>query len=272
MKSLRTVLMSIPCVLLLGAFAYAGEVIRDDVHGFSLTLPDGFVANPGFVAADPNIIHGFVLGDPADDQSDIVLVVEKLRGTIGPERLTKESMPPGFKGSLFTTRWQGFEVDAVAKPEQIDQVETITYIVQIPIKRAAIQIQLFGAMDRDSELKALLTEILAGLHGESNWIPSAAPSSPVTSSGYYGAILLAVAVVIILGGLVVLWFISRKAPNGTVLVIAAGIYCAGLALAGIRVREIVLVSGALKMLGIAGGVLGIISIVRKRKSRDGNAT
>jgi hypothetical protein len=271
MKSHRTVTMSATFVLLLASFASAGETIVDDARGFTLTLPDGFVPNPAIVGAAPEIIHGFVLGDPTDDELDIVLFIEKMRGTIGRERLKSEDMPPGFQGRLFTTQWHGFELDAFAVPEQLGEIKTITYNIQIPLKRAAIQVKLFGAAERESELKTLLAEILAGLHGESNWIQSAVPSSPVTSSENYGVILLAFAIVFILGGLVVLWLLSRKAPKGTVLAIAAGIYCAGLALAG-RVREIVMLSGALKMLGVAGGILGIVDLVRKRKPQDKDAT
>jgi hypothetical protein len=251
--------------LLLTSLVGAGETVVDDVHGFTLTLPDGFVPNPELVRAAPDIIHGFILGDPTDDELDIVLIIENMRGTIGRERLKPEDMPPGFQGRLSTTQWQGFEVDAFTVPEQVGEIETITFNVQIPLKRAAIQVKLFGAVDRESELKTLLAAILAGLDGESNWLPTAVPSSPVSSQQSYGTILLAFAIVFILGGLVVLWLVSKKAPKGTVLAIAAVIYCAGLALAGIRVREIVLLTGTLKMLGFAGGILGIVDLVRKRR-------
>ncbi len=98
------------------------------------------------------------------------------------------------------------------------------------------------------------------------------PSSPVASSQNYGIILLAFAIMFVLGGLVVLWLVSRKASKGTVLAIAVGIYVAGLALASIRVREIMVLSGALKMLGFAGGILGIVDLVGKRKRRERNTT
>jgi hypothetical protein len=48
---------------------------------------------------------------------------------------------------------------------------------------------------------------------------------------------------------------------------AAVIYCLGLAMAGVRVREFLMLGGALKLLGFAGGILGVIDIVRKRKPR-----
>jgi hypothetical protein len=177
-------------------------------------------------------------------------------------------MPPDFKGRLFTMPWQGFEVDGFEVPGLVGQTQTVTYNVQIPLKRAAIQIKPFGAADREAELKSLLTTILAGLKGESNWFTSVAPALPVTSSPSYGYVLLAFALLLVLAGMVLLWLLSRNAPKGTVLLIAIAVYCGGLALAGISVREIVMLSGALKMLGFAGGILGIVDILRRRaKSR-----
>ncbi len=196
-----------------------------------------------------------------------MLFIEKLGGTIGRERLKQEQLPPGFQGRLFTTKWQQFEVDGFEIPEQIGDVQAITYNVQIPLKRAAIQVKLFGPADREAELKSLLTECLAGLKGESNWIQSALPGISAISSKSYSQLLLAFAIVFILGGLVALWLISRSTARGTVLGIAAVIYLFGVAFAVVRIREVMLLSGALKMLGFAGGILGIVDLVRRRKPK-----
>ena len=258
-------------ILLLSSSVGAGETVVDETRGFTLELPDGFVANPDLIGATPEIVHAFVLGDFTDDQLDIILLIETLGGTIGRERLQPEHMPPGFQGRLFTTQWQGFDVDAFAVPEKLGEIQTVTYNAQIPLKRSAIQVKLFGPVEREAEIKTLLENTLAGLQGASNWIPSVAPSSPVTSSKNYGNFLLAFAIAFVVGGLVLLWVVSRMAPKGTVLAIAVGIYVAGLALAGIRIREVVLLTGALKMLGFAGGILGIVDLVRDRKPRDQQA-
>lgn len=264
MHSNRTFTMA-ATFLLLATVACAGDTVVDNARGFTLTVPDGFVRDPELVGFTAHTVYGFVLGDPDDHDLDIFLLIEQMRGTIGREPIKLEHMPPGFQGRLFKTQWQGFDVDAFAVPEQFDDIEFITYNVQIPLKHAAIQIKLAGALDRDAELQTLLTEILAGLKGESNWIQSVMPSSPVTSSESYGAILLASAIVLLLGGLVVLWFVSRNSPKGIALLLAAGIYCAGLSLADTRLREVVMLSGSLKMLGTIGVVLGLVDLVRKRK-------
>jgi hypothetical protein len=188
----------------------AGEKVVDKVRGFTLTLPDGFAPKPGLVGAKPDIIHAFVLDDHNDDKLDIMLLIEDMRGIIRRERLKPEDMPPGFQGRQFTTHWRGFELDAFAVPERLGDIATVTYNVQIPLKRGAIQVKLFGPVDREPELKRLLAEILEGLNGESNWIASALPASTITSSDTYGILLLIFAIVFVLGGLVASCSFQRK--------------------------------------------------------------
>ena len=50
--------------------------------------------------------------------------------------------------------------------------------------------------------------------------------------------------------------------------IAAGIYGVALVISEIRVREVALLAGPMKMLGVSGGMLGILDLVRKKKPHD----
>ena len=79
--------------------------------------------------------------------------------------------------------------------------------------------------------------------------------------------MIAFAIVFVIGGLIALFFVSKKTPKGTVLAIAAVIYVASFAAQGIRIREVVLLTGAARMLGFAGGILGIIDLVRRRSPK-----
>ena len=254
--------------LMLCSALVAGETIVDDQRGFTLTLPDGFVSYPDLLGAKPEIVHCFILGDLNDDEADVVLIIELMGGLIGRERLSQGDLPPGFQGRLFTTRWNAFEVDALEIPEQLGELQLITYNVQIPLKPSAIQVKLMGPADREAELKALLAEVLAGLKGESNWSDPAEPTSGLSSSPNYRFVLLGFAIVFIVGGLVALWVVSRRTPKGTVLVIAVMIYTLSFGFETARIREAILLAGACKMLGVAGGILGVIDLVRKRKPKE----
>ncbi len=263
------------CLILLTSFLVSRsstEEIADDAHGFRLTLPDGYVASPELVAANPKIIHAFVTRDADEDGRRFVLMIEQLKYTIGPQHLKAEKMPAGFTGRLSTTKWRGFEVDVIEVPEQVNDVETVTYNVQIPLKQAAIQVKLFGAANRKVELESQLRQILDGLEGESNWIPVASQIAARMSPESYGNSLLAFAVVFIVGGLIALYILSRFMPKGTVLVVAAAIYIASWLLEGTKVREVVMLTGSMRLLGFAGGVLGIVDLLRKRRTRTANTS
>jgi len=247
------------------------EELVDDAHGFRLRLPDGYVADPEVVAANPKVIHAFVTRDADDKGRRLFLIVEGLKYTIGPQHMKAEQMPPGFQGRISTMKWRGFDVDVVEVPEQLNGVDLVTFNVQIPLKKAAIQLKLFGAADRKTELEDLLRQSLDGLEGESNWNPVTSPIAARMSPESYGNALLIFAVTLIVGGLIALYAISRFTPKGTVLAIAAVIYVASWSLEGVKSREGLVLSGSMRMLGFAGGLLGIIDLLRKRRPRPGEA-
>jgi len=121
---------------------------------------------------------------------------------------------------LFLTTWQGFDIEGFEVLESVNGINIVTYNVQIPFKRQAIQVKLVGPADRKGKLRALLRQVLDGFNGESNWLPSALPPS-VAGSENYGTVLLCLAISSVIAGLVVLWFVSRRPRKGTVLLIAA---------------------------------------------------
>ena len=244
-----------------------GKTIVDKACGFTLTLPDGFVPVSKPVGAASKIVHLFALGDPSDGKPHIALIIAQMGGTIDRERLKQEQMPPGFQGRLFTTSWQGFDVDEFEVPEQVGDAKWLNYNVQIPLKLAAIQITLTGPADRKAELTRLMRETLDGLHGESNWLRSAMALLSNVSSRTYGVVLVALCIVLVVGGLVVFWLISKRTPRGTVLGIAAAIWLASWLAEGIQIREVLALSGAVRLLGFAGMILGIIDGLRRRKPR-----
>ncbi len=266
-KTLITVNLALFLALTSSVLESRADTVADPKLGFTLKLPTDFVPRPDLVGATPDIVHAFQYGEATEGEIAVLLLIEKLGGVIGRERLSSQDMPPGFNGDLFVTTWQGFEIDGFEVPESVNGVDAITYNVQIPLKREAIQVKLFGPVKREEVLRALLRQVLDGLKGESNWLAAAAPPS-VAGSENYGMVLLCLGIVGVVAGLVILWFVSRISPKGTVLVIAAVLYLVSWQMDDIRVREIRLLSGTLRMLGFAGGILGVVDLLRKRKPKD----
>lgn len=239
------------------------ETVSDSVLGFTLNLPIGFTPRVDLIGVTPDVFHAFEFGEAKDGEVAVVLLIETMRGTIGRERLGPQDMPPGFAGKMFTINWREFEIDGFEVPEEINGTKTITYNVQVPLKRSAVQIKLFGPVDRESELKGLLKAVLDGMQGESNWLSSNLPKS-AANSGQYGTVLLCLAGAGVLAGVAILWFVSRRTPKGTVLVLAAVIYATSWTMDHIRVREVRMLCGSMRLLGFVGLILGVADLRRNR--------
>jgi hypothetical protein len=243
----------------------AGDIMVDNAFGFSIGVPKGFIEQPLQKNAPPNIVHAWILDEQKPGQPPTILFIERMRGTIGREHLKREQMPWGFQGRLFTMHWQGFEVDAIEVSERLGDVKYLTYNVQIPLKKEAIQIKLGGPAEQKTEMLKWMEESLDGLRGESNWLPSALPASGLSNSEIYPTILFAIAGVVWLGGFIALYFISRWTPKGTILAISVVIWCLSWAAEGVRIREVIVMMGVVRLLGTAGVILGIVDLIRKRK-------
>jgi len=270
-------------VLVANVSAIAGEKITHQDPGFTLEVPDGFeeVADPK--QAGPQVIHFFVREVEGEELGNSILIIEKMPGTISRRRLAMENFPRGFQGNLFTTQWDGFEINANAIVEAADGERVITYNVQIPLKKNAIIVRVAGHMSQEKALLALLKETLAGLKGETSWAvadkgkplldpsTSAVSSDGMIMSGSFidanrNGILAGIGLFMLLG-LVGLYFVSRMSQKGTVFSIAVVVYIVGFSvgLQKEQSRESLLFAGAAKMFGIAAGVLGVVDLVRKRK-------
>lgn len=187
------------------------ETVKDKQLGFTLELSDEFTPRPDLVGATPDIVHVFQYGEFNEGEVPILLFIEKIGGTIGKERLKVEDFPEGFKGNLFVTKWQGFDVDGIEVPAEANGLDTITYNVQIPLKREAIQVKLLTPAGRAEEYKPLLKTILDGLEGETNW-KSTSDMQSTPQKEQSGSVLgfFAVGIVVVLVLLIVLWIVFQQ--------------------------------------------------------------
>ena len=84
------------------------------------------------------------------------------------------------------------------------------------------------------------------------------------------AAYLILGICVLIGGIVLLWLISKRAPNGTILVISLLVYIATYTIDEIPNREIRLLSGAFRMLGVLGIIMGLIDVIRRHKPTSRN--
>jgi len=85
-----------------------------------------------------------------------------------------------------------------------------------------------------------------------------------------GIIGIAILLVMLISGVVGLWFVSRVAPKGTVLAIAIGSYVVSYLIPPGNVAILHGLVGFTRLFGVIGGVLGIIDLIKKRTPTQGD--
>jgi hypothetical protein len=251
--------------------ASAAETVENAELRMALTMPDGFSPDAQVTAAQRDFVHAFRRANSASGVDDLI-IVERMRGTIGRERLDRQQLPRDFTGRLSTAQWQGFELDVIELPETLEGRQIINYNVQVPLKPEAIQLRVIGPRGEATRLRELLDNLLSGLKGESNWatVPSPAQSPGPVSPAWggaprnYGVIILVSCILAVVTGVAVLWLISRRTPRGTVLILAIVIYATSWAIGSGNTREMRATVGVVRMIGFIGLVLGLIDTFRRR--------
>lgn len=261
----RAQILTVIVVTLSCLFTFARAEPLNDVNlKFSMTVPDGFVRDAELARAQPDFIHAFRKDEPED--VGVIIIIERMRGTLGRERLDASNRPPGFVGRVLTARWRDFDVDAFEVPEESNGIKIINYNVQVPLKPEAIQIRVIGRSERKDELLQLTNNLLKNLNGDSNWLRSVAPPA-LANSPSYGWLKLAIGVVGLITGLLVLWKIRRVSRRGTVLCLAVLIYSFSWAIAPGETSEMRLTVGVVRMLGFLGFLLGLFDLFRHPTAR-----
>jgi len=199
--------------LLMLPFVASAARVEDANLAFTIDIPEGFEPDPAMLAAKADFVHAFAKDDPAGGLSTII-IIERMRGTIGRERLDPAKLPPGFKGKLFTAKWNGFDVEATEVAEELNGVPTVNYNAQVPLKREAVQLRVVGPRSKDKELRALLDQLLAGLKGETNWTTLPAPSA---AAGALKRNSVIAGVVVCTGACAaILWLLMRRGRSNRV--------------------------------------------------------
>lgn len=257
------------CIIMVTAWCAGGIVFQESKGLFTLNVPEGFEPAPeetcpsGFTCT-------YYLATKGESEVPIVLGVERLSSTIGREPLTNEDLaaqkayPQIEQITLSRAHWQGFEIDVMRSVLKTPKGRMVSYTAQIPTRPQAIQVIVIGPETDEKQIRAYLDEALKGLEGESNWIPWTKSGNDVDSKSYV-VILIIAGAVIVLGGIIGLWLLSRVTPKGVVLAVAVLVWLVGNAVAQERTRAMLGIGGAMKLLGFIGAIMGIVDLLRKRR-------
>jgi hypothetical protein len=210
MRSLKSIALGMTLALA-AAPLFAGETVANQALGFRLSVPDGFVQDP--TKAQGDIVFAFMRPPGPSDKANSAVMVSRMRGVIGREKIDPKLLAKAPKVSLVPEKWKDFEIEVMRVPEEIGGVKVVTFNAQVPLKPEAIQISVVGEVARENELRSVLRTVLATLDGQTNWLTT----DERINRGATGIAKMAItiAVLLFLGGLVWRGLRGRKTTEST---------------------------------------------------------
>ena len=148
------------------ASALGGEVVKNLELGFQFALPDGFVEHPDEIG-NGRTIHQYVDREPTPEDPAIVIKWERLRATFDPnERLNAARMErnTGIPTQIELLSWNDLTLDRIRQRVPApDGGEVVTYVVQFPLTKEAVQFVVGGMIDHEPAIKRLFHEVFASV-------------------------------------------------------------------------------------------------------------
>jgi len=160
--------------------------------GYRLTLPEDFVRITDVMPfPGKDIVDCW--GGEASGGGNLILCVERVRAEFSPQHLRQADLPPAQQ--LTTVKWKGYDVDATRTDTMLGPVAAVIYAARVPLRREAIRVVVTARQDRAEEARAILTQVLGSLEGESNWPKPAGHSGPFGNTLRW---IIAIAIVVVL--------------------------------------------------------------------------
>jgi hypothetical protein len=135
--------------------------------GYRLTPPDGFMPYAEG-RAQKDIVDCWIEATPASANGSIVFCVQRMRGTLGRERMKREDLPASVE--LTTFKWKGFDIDGVRSAHEESGDPVVVILAQVPLRPEAIQLIASGPADQEARVHALMTSTLLTVEGKTNWL------------------------------------------------------------------------------------------------------
>lgn len=156
-------------VLAFASAVYTGETVTHPQLGFRLSVPDGFAQDPERVQKP--VIYSFQLPPKGDQKLGVFIVVSRLGGVLGREKLDPKLLASKSPLVTLTTEpWKDFDIEVVRIPEKTGDLQIVTFNAQVPLKPEAVQVAVIGEESRETELRSILRSVLGNLDGQTNWL------------------------------------------------------------------------------------------------------
>ena len=160
--------------------------------GYRLTLPEEFVRITDVIPFPGRDIVDCWGGEAAAG-GNVILCVERVHAELTPQHLQQADLPPSQQ--LMTLKWKDYDVDATRTDTTLGRVAVVIYAARVPLRREAIRVLVTARQDRADEARAILTQVLGSLEGESNWPQPAGHSGPFGKTVQW---VIGIAIVVVL--------------------------------------------------------------------------
>jgi hypothetical protein len=173
--------------------------------GYRFTLPSGFTAFPEG-RSQKDVVDCWSEATPVSTHGAMILCVQRMHGHLPREAMRQEDLPATTQ--LVSFKWKEFDLQGLRSLVSQRGEQAFVLVTQVPLRREAVQLFFSGPMDQETRGHALMTETLASLEGESNWLTSTERAGRLgTAAGWW--IGIAVAVIALL-----VWRKRRRAASG----------------------------------------------------------
>jgi hypothetical protein len=168
---------------------------KSDELGYRFTLPSGFAAFPEG-RAQKDIVDCWSEATPASARGAMILCVQRMHGVLPREAMRPEDVPATTQ--LVSYQWKEFDLQGLRSRAVQGGESVFVLVTQVPLRREAVQLFFSGPADQEARGQSLMTETLASLEGESNWLSASERAGRLgTAAGWWIAIAAAVIAVLV---------------------------------------------------------------------------
>ena len=164
--------------------------------GYRFALPSGFTAFPEGLA-QKDMVDCWSEATPVSAHGAMILCVQRMHGVLPREAMRQEDLPASTQ--LVSFKWKAFDLQGLRSlVSQQGGEHAFVLVTQVPLRREAVQLFLSGPADQEARGQALLSETLASLEGESNWLTSTERAGRLgTAAGWWIGIAVAAIAVLV---------------------------------------------------------------------------
>jgi len=159
--------------------------------GYRFALPSGFTAFPEG-RSQKDMVDCWSEATPVSAHGAMILCVQRMHGVLPREAMRQADLPATTQ--LVSFKWKAFDLQGLRSlVSQQSGEQAFVLVTQVPLRREAVQLFLSGPADQETRGQALMTQTLASLEGESNWLTASERAGRLgTAAGWWIAIAIAV--------------------------------------------------------------------------------